>query len=79
MKMPRRFLVTLLIATSVLSTVRAQGGRGAPVELPDGEGKQLVQALCAAWTCGNATLDPVARGSGRDRESSPAELHGVRR
>jgi len=61
----KRFLVLLLATVPILAGVdaRAEGGRGAQVDLPDGEGKQLVQALCV--TC--HTLSNITQGWGYDK------------
>jgi virginiamycin B lyase len=59
-----RLLTPAFLILSLPFVALAQGGRGAPPELPDGEGKQLVQALCVSCH----TLNNITQGWGYDQK-----------
>ncbi len=59
-----RYLLTFMLAVNLISLAPVAHGAQAPVQLPDGEGKPLVQGMCTA--CHD--LNQLTRSSGYTRE-----------
>jgi virginiamycin B lyase len=59
-----KFLVRLIVGVYVLMTATVAQSGQAPIQLPEGEGKALVQGMCAA--CHD--LNMITRSSGYSRE-----------
>lgn len=62
--MPTRSLIAIVAASLCGATSQAQGAQRQPVQLPEGDGKPLVEATCAG--CHNLNLITNSEGYNRD-------------